>query len=146
MVIVEADANDKEGAKDQVELSLSTSSDEDTPAPTKVPRLLAKYNRHRNKSGSKTDRDTTRRQLVRYFEEVQDLPGEVCALQFWKEVSKKLPTLYKLAYRVLSVPASSAPVERIFSRGGIIMRPHRARLSSDMLSMLMFLKCKENII
>jgi len=42
---------------------------------------------------------------------------------------------------VQSVPATSAPVEKVFSHGGIIMRPHRARLIDTMLSNIVFLKC-----
>jgi hypothetical protein len=38
-------------------------------------------------------------------------------------------------------PATSAPVERVFSQSGIIMRPHRAKLSNEQLEMLMYLKC-----
>ena len=41
----------------------------------------------------------------------------------------------------LSVPAISAPMERVSSHGGIIMRPHRASLGDDMLSRLINPKC-----
>ena len=51
-------------------------------------------------------------------------------------MENQLPALYKLAMQVLSVPASSAPVERIFSTAGLIMRSHRSRLSSVNLEML----------
>uniref|UniRef100_A0A8C2HU02 HAT C-terminal dimerisation domain-containing protein n=1 Tax=Cyprinus carpio TaxID=7962 RepID=A0A8C2HU02_CYPCA len=53
----------------------------------------------------------------------------------------KFPALYQLATQVFCIPATSAPIERVFSHGGILMRPHRARLSSTMLSNLMLLKC-----
>jgi len=49
--------------------------------------------------------------------------------------------LRPLFCKLWCVPATSAPVERIFSQSGIIMRPHRARMSDEVLEMLMFLKC-----
>ena len=36
--------------------------------------------------------------------------------------------------------ATSAPVERVFSHGGLFMSPHRARLKKSVLSDLVFLK------
>ncbi|TRY64836.1 hypothetical protein DNTS_022242 [Danionella cerebrum] len=45
-------------------------------------------------------------------------------LLFWALNMKTLPSLFRVAIRVLAVPASSAPVERVFSHGGIILRPH----------------------
>ncbi|KAJ4931011.1 hypothetical protein JOQ06_025312 [Pogonophryne albipinna] len=42
-------------------------------------------------------------------------------LLFWAMNMKVLPSLFKVAIRVLVVPASSAPVERVFSHGGIIL-------------------------
>lgn len=116
--------------------------------PPKVPRLLAKYSRHRNKSGggrSTQEDNTARSQLTKYLEEVRS-SGHQPAMEFWQDKSQKLPALHRLAWKVLSVPASSAPVERVFSRGGIIMRPHRTRLSAEVLSSLMFLKCNEDIM
>jgi len=41
---------------------------------------------------------------------------------------------------VLSAPASSAPVDRVFSQSGLIIRPNRARMSDKMLEELVFLK------
>ena len=41
----------------------------------------------------------------------------------WQHHKDNLDKLYGLALRGLSVPASSAPVERIFSHGGVVVRP-----------------------
>ena len=65
---------------------------------------------------------------------------------FWQKKSNEFPALLKLANHAFCVPASSAPVERIFSAGGLMMRPHRARLSSDMLEMLVYLKCNSQFL
>jgi len=46
--------------------------------------------------------------------------------------------------KISGVPASSAPVERVFSYGGVIVRPHRARPEDQMLSALIYLKCNEH--
>jgi hypothetical protein len=56
------------------------------------------------------------------------------------------PYLQRLATRVLCIPATSAPVERVFSSSGILMRPHRSRLSKNMLSVLTLLKCNRHLL
>ena len=43
--------------------------------------------------------------------------------------SGQYATAAPLSERVLCVPASSAPAERVFSQSGLIMRPNRARMS-----------------
>ena len=50
-----------------------------------------------------------------------------------------------LFQRVFCVPASSAPVERIFSQSGLIMRPHRAKMLDTVLEALVFLKCNSDL-
>ena len=82
-------------------------------------------------------------QLTRYLE--MRITGDVDdALTFWQNHSSDLDKLYHPALRALSIPASSSPVERVFtvfSHGGIILRPHRAKMSDSKLSSLIFLKC-----
>uniref|UniRef100_A0A4W5RNX8 HAT C-terminal dimerisation domain-containing protein n=1 Tax=Hucho hucho TaxID=62062 RepID=A0A4W5RNX8_9TELE len=51
------------------------------------------------------------------------------ALLFWAMNMKALPSLSRVAIRVLAVPASSALVERVFSHGGIILHLHVQVLS-----------------
>lgn len=51
--------------------------------------------------------------------------------------------LKPLFERVLCVPASSAPVERVFSQSGLIMRPNRARMTDKLLEELVFMRCNQ---
>ena len=67
-----------------------------------------------------------------------------CPLKYWKSNQSKYPILCKLACRYLSFPASSGPVERIFSSTGKIFRADRAKLSDQLFSKLAFLKCNKN--
>src|SRR5258706_427903 len=63
------------------------------------------------------------------------------AITFWQRLiaATSLNKLHSAALRALSIPSS--PIERVFSHGGIIMRPHRSKLSDSKLSKLIFLKC-----
>jgi hypothetical protein len=53
--------------------------------------------------------------------------------------------LQSLFERVLCAPASSAPVERIFSQSGLIVRPHRAKISDKLLEGIVYLKCNAKL-
>jgi len=58
---------------------------------------------------------------------------------------KQFLQLHPLFEKLLCIPATSAPVERIFSHGGLFMRPHRARLGVKVLSDLVFTKCNRHL-
>ena len=64
-------------------------------------------------------------------------------LHFQQE--SKLIRLKALASSILSVPATSAPVERVFSASGFIMRPRRSRLLKKHVTMLTFLKVNRTL-
>ena len=90
---------------------------------------------------------SVRSQLLKHHEITND--GEHFnenIFEFWETMENQLPALYKLAMQVLFGPASSAPVKRILSTGGLIMRPHQSRLSSVNLEKLVVLKCNHNLI
>jgi len=53
--------------------------------------------------------------------------------------------LQPLFDRLFCIPASSAPVMRIFSQSGLIMISRRARMSNAVLESLVFLKCNADI-
>ncbi len=61
---------------------------------------------------------------------------EINPLQFWKGNEKKWPVISTLAMELLAVPASSAPVERLFSVAGKVFRPERCRLTDDRFELL----------
>lgn len=66
-----------------------------------------------------------------------------CPLIYWNRKTSTFPNLSKLARRYLSFPASSGPVERIFSSAGKIFRADRCKLSDRVFSQLSFIKCNK---
>jgi len=71
--------------------------------------------------------------------------GDDDCLSFWQRNNVGLNKIFLPALLALglSVPASSS-AERVFSQGGLILRPRRARMSDKLLSQLIFLKCNNN--
>ena len=69
------------------------------------------------------------------------LPEDTDSLVFWKTHQHQLPQMADLASHYLHIPASSAPVERLFSVAGKVFRPDRCRLSDTLFEKLMFIRC-----
>lgn len=61
-------------------------------------------------------------------------------LCWWEDHQQFLPILSQLAKVVLSIPASSAEVERSFSKHNRTVTPLRNKLSSNMIRMVLFLQ------
>ena len=57
----------------------------------------------------------------------------------------KFAAIKPLLSCVLCSSATSAPVERVFCQSGLLMRPHRARMSNCLLETLVFLKCNGSL-
>ena len=51
----------------------------------------------------------------------------------------KFPLLLELAHRLLSIPATSAPLERVFSSAGLTIAKDHARLAPETANELVFL-------
>lgn len=98
--------------------------------------------------GSKLATKKTRSSVTEIIQDEISLfmkePSDDTCLIFKKK--EFYPYLHRLAVRVFSVPATSAPVERVFSSSGIIMRPHRNRLTKNMLATLTLLKCNQHLL
>ena len=103
------------------------------PSPTRT-KLFANYS-------SRSSTPSSSSSLQKYLD-MQDI--DEGTLQFWDCSQNSLDKLYLPVLRALNVPASSATVERVFSQGGIVIRPHRARMTDKLLLHLIFLKCNES--
>ena len=82
-------------------------------------------------------------QISKYLDLNYECDENTDSIMFWNSEKniKEFNKLYNAAIRSLSVPASSAAIERVFSQGGLIARPHRAKMTDTRLSSLIFLKC-----
>ena len=66
-------------------------------------------------------------------------------LAWWKVNEKDFIHVAWAARSVLSIPASSAPDERIFSTAGKIFRPERTRLTAKKFESMMITKCNKHL-
>ncbi|CAM4570379.1 unnamed protein product [Leuciscus chuanchicus] len=109
-------------------------------SPPEAPQKKLKMFSHYQKTPSSTNnKPSVHAQLTAFLDLITKQVSVPC-FEFWQQHKAKFPALYQLATQVFCIPATSAPIERIFSHGGILMRPHCARLSSVILSNLMLLK------
>ena len=66
-------------------------------------------------------------------------------LAYWAS-NTTYPTLAAVAKVVYSVPASSAPVERVFNHCGLFFTCKRTKLTSDKLEKLIFMNCNAEYV
>lgn len=104
-----------------------------SPPQSKKPKLLD-FSSAKTFTASKST-DSTTAELQTYVD--QPLV-DINPIVFWSE--RKTTLLSLLALQLLSVPLSSAPVERLFSKAGYILNQRHTRLTSAKLEQLLFLK------
>ena len=61
-------------------------------------------------------------------------------IQWWIDHSTMYPALSKMALDILSIPAMSAEVERVFSSAKLLITDNRNRLKEDIIEACEFLK------
>ena len=65
--------------------------------------------------------------------------AEKDCIKFWAKAGSDYPFLKRVVDHVMSVPATEAESERVFSSSGLIMSPLRSRMSAKHLSLIIFL-------
>ena len=63
-----------------------------------------------------------------------------CLLKWCKQRAARYPVLSQMAQVYLALPASSAPAERVFSAGTLVLTDKRRRLADERIAKLMYLK------
>lgn len=125
--------------------SISEGEDSDTFPPNKKHKSDDFFN-FLPKSTPKRQRHTSERaQLVQRYLDEPTLESSADPLLFWKTNEYVYPTLSKIVKKYLSVPASSAPVECLFSKAGKIFKPDRMQLKDDTFKTLMIIKCNSTL-
>ena len=99
-----------------------------------------------SKDNQETAKATRRSLLNEYLNKVSTMTVPSTIFEFWRERRREFPSLFTLSTHALCVPASSTSVKRLCSASGLILRPQRARLSSEMLEIPVYLKCYSNFL
>lgn len=137
--------HDEDGAHPQTDETAATSP------PRKRRTLFASYEKHISKEVKNlrtVANPSSAATVMLYVDNLPTLAAQARVAEKPWDLFKqdmRFVMLHKLQEKVLCVPATSAPVERVFSHGGIFMRPHRARLGARILSNLVFAKCNKHL-
>ena len=70
----------------------------------------------------------------------------LCPLSWWKLNHKSYPIIWELAKRILSIPATSAPSERVFSAAANVVNKKRVRLDPDTVNLLIYLRGNKEFV
>lgn len=96
-------------------------------------------------TGNETSGNTVDEEMSQYMHD-RSIPRDECPLQWWKVNQQRYPTLAKLAKKYLSIPASSAPSERVFSVAGLTVNKLRSSLSAEHVDILVTMHCNQDLL
>jgi hypothetical protein len=77
---------------------------------------------------------------VDHYLRESSLVMDECALKWWLSKRNCYPVLFEMARVYLAIPASSAPSERVFSVGSLVLSEKRRQLHENRVARLMFMK------
>lgn len=101
-------------------------------------RSLSSFFQKKAPAPSLSQADRIRTELATY-PLISEISEDADPLQWWKKHEENFLRLSKLARKYLSIPATSAPSERLFSVGGGVVTCHWASLKPDTVDRLVFL-------
>lgn len=108
------------------------------PPPKKKMTLAAFFKQNAVSSPNQSEAEKIETELKSYLL-TPEVDPDTNPLEWWKRHQPNFPRLSVLAKRYLSIPATSAPSERVFSVGGGIVTCHRACLKPEVVDRLVFL-------
>lgn len=88
---------------------------------------------------AETQSTTTGYDELQHFLKEPTLDPDSNALEWWQKNQDRFPKLTKLARKLMCIPASSVPSERVFSTSGNIVTKLRSSLKPENVNMLVFL-------
>ena len=127
-----------EDASSISQLKLTTTAETSPEPPLKRFRYLSKMiqdKQKQNKSNLSTSQSVWNEETKKYFDQIEMHMADVETdpLEFWIKSQSMYPHLSPVVMDHLCIPASSAPVECIFSTGGIACSGRRNRLKGHNL-------------
>ena len=136
-------------------IELTDNEIQDSQPPTKrfkhlerVGKLLDKEdNQQENEEDRATQISKEEQQLNQYIEcKVSKEEKKLDPFEYWLMKKNEYPDLSQIACEILAFPASTAPVERIFSSGGEATKGKRNRLTNNNLEREIFLRRNKRYI
>ncbi|KAF5340736.1 hypothetical protein D9611_007371 [Ephemerocybe angulata] len=91
------------------------------------------------KKKKKLDPSNLEDEIMHYLAEPVDDECEEEPLEWWVKCQKEYPWLSRMAWNFLSIPATSVDVERVFSKGQILISHLRNRLLPQTICSLLCL-------
>ena len=95
--------------------------------------------KERHLSATPTD-SPQEEQLQLYLSDMKVPQEEIDAIDFWVANKARFPDIAPVALDVLVIPASSTPIERVFSSTGLVTAGRRCRLSAKQLEREILIK------